>query len=312
MDGPVPVLEIASQRWQVGVLPATGACLAYGRVRMPDDVWRDVLRPTRTAALTKPPWCSSYVLVPFSNRIRGGVLRFGDRTWQLRCNSGDGHAMHGTGHEYAWQVTERSDDAVRMVLDTGAVVGANFPWAFRAEVAYVVTGARLTIATSLAGTDGEPFPAGFGHHPFFRRGVVDPTVSEVRLQVAAQGAYRMRDSIPDGAACPVSRRADYRSLRELDDTDLNECFVRTPGAGPARLEWPASGIAVSVAADPVFAHTLVYAPRNRPYFAVEPVTNANDGFNLMAAGVPGHGVFVLEPGQTRSGDITLEVADLGT
>jgi len=43
---------------------------------------------------------------------------------------------------------------------------------------------------------------------------------------------------------------------------------------------------------------------------VEPVTNANDGFNLMADGVPGHGVFVLEPGETRSGDIRLDLEEL--
>lgn len=305
----VTVLEIGSSRWRVGVVPETGASLAYGRVRCAGGSW-DVLRPTRTAALTKPPWCASYVLVPFSNRVRGGRLRFGDRTWQLRLSSGDGHAMHGTGFEFAWDVVERTDSTVRMVLDAGAVVGANFPWAFRAEVAYAVDGDRLVIATALTNTDDEAFPAGFGHHPFFQRGLVDPAVSEVRVQIPAEGAYVLHDSFPAGPAGPVPPRADFRAPRALEDEDLNDCFTRGPGSGPVRLEWPTARVAVSMSADPVFAHTLVYAPRRRPYFAVEPVTNANDGFSLMADGVPGHGVFVLAPGETRRGDITLDVEDL--
>ncbi len=138
-----------------------------------------------------------------------------------------------------------------------------------------VDGSRLTIGTSLTSTDDEAFPAGFGHHPFFRRGIIDPVISEVCVQVPAEGAYAMRDRIPEGAAGPVPARVDYRRLRALDGAFVNECFTQAPGADSARLEWPASGIAVS-----------------------------------LASGVRGHGVFVLEPGQTRSGDITLDVADL--
>jgi aldose 1-epimerase len=35
------------------------------------------------------------------------------------------------------------------------------------------------------------------------------------------------------------------------------------------------------------------------------VTNANDGFNLEAAGKPGTGVFLVQPGETRSSSFTL-------
>src|SRR5665648_659130 len=141
------IVVLESPHWQVGVLPGTGASLAHGKVRAADGEWRDLLRPTRTADLATPPKCASYVLVPFSNRVRGGLLRFGDRSWQLRCSSGDGHAMHGTGFEYGWDVASVTDDAVTLALDTGALVGANFPWSFLAEVTYAVAGPRLTIGT---------------------------------------------------------------------------------------------------------------------------------------------------------------------
>lgn len=306
----VETIEISSDHWRVGVLPSTGASLAHGRVRGPDGQWWDALRPTRKGALRKPPMCSSYVLVPFSNRVRDGVLRFGGRTWQLRPNSPDGNAMHGTGFEYPWEVVERSAGAVTLRLDTGEVVGANFPWGFVAEVTYALDGPRFTVATQVRSRADEPFPVGFGHHPFFQRGLADPAVSEVRLRLPAGGAYPLRDSIPTGPPGPVPARLDFRELRELNGDFLNDCLLRDPDGVPVRLEWPASGVGLSIETDEVLAHTLVYVPRGRPYFAVEPVTNANDAFNLLADGMPTHGLRVLAPGESVGGAFHLTVDHL--
>jgi len=40
---------------------------------------------------------------------------------------------------------------------------------------------------------------------------------------------------------------------------------------------------------------------------VEPVTNANGGFALAEQGVSGTGVFVLEPGESKTGTFTVTV-----
>jgi aldose 1-epimerase len=50
---------------------------------------------------------------------------------------------------------------------------------------------------------------------------------------------------------------------------------------------------------------VVYIPQGEEFIAVEAVTNANDGFNLMRDGVEGHGVFVVEPGATQSAEFSL-------
>lgn len=297
---------LRNDHWRLGVLPGTGASLAYGKIRMPDGAWRNLLRPTPASRAGDPASCASYVLVPFSNRVRDGVLRFDGRTFQLRRHVGDRNAMHGTGLEFAWDVVAASDRAVTLALETSDLVGANFPWSFRAEVSYALEGSRLTIGTRLTNTDSARFPAGFGHHPFFMRGIREPRTSEVRVQIPASGAYPMLDAIPVGPALPPPEALDYRAMRALDGALLNDCYTRS-GTDPVRLEWPESGVRVAIGSDEVFAHTLLYAPPRRPFFAVEPVTNANDGFNLMADGVAGHGVFVLEPGQARSGDIRIDV-----
>jgi len=53
---------------------------------------------------------------------------------------------------------------------------------------------------------------------------------------------------------------------------------------------------------------IIFSPPGKPFFAVEPVSHANNGFNLFAEGQPGTGIQVLEPGQTLSGRFRLKVS----
>ncbi|MCL3861036.1 aldose epimerase [Actinotalea sp. K2] len=308
------VLVIENDCWRVGVLPGTGASLDSGQVRL-DGVWRDVLRPTRPAGRRRYPQCASYVLVPFSNRVRDGMLRFGDRSWQLRRNAADGTAMHGAAHEYPWAVVARTPTSVTAEFDAGAVVGVNFPWTFTARVTYALDGPRLSVRTELTNTDVEAFPAGFGHHPYFQRGLVDPTVSEVRVRIPTEASHPLERGMAVGPPGPLASAADYRTLRPLARLPfVDVCLTRRTSADTVHLEWPASGLAVRMRADDVFSHTVLYVPRGRPWFAVEPVTHANDGFTLRAEGIEGHGVVVLGPGETLTGtfDLTAEPLDPAT
>ena len=68
-----------------------------------------------------------------------------------------------------------------------------------------------------------------------------------------------------------------------------------------------SGAEMSLHFRPAAFHRGTYVPQHHDYFAVEPVTNANDGFNLFAKGIRNSGVFVLEPGEERSASFSLTV-----
>src|SRR5262249_54072021 len=134
------VVTIDSDDWQLDVLPGTGGSLAAGRVRTADGSWRDLLRPTRRTSLGEPEKCASFPMVPWSNRIRDGLLRFGDRTWQLQRNAADATAIHGAGRYAAWTVAARSQGAVTLTLDSSSQVGINFPWRFAASLTYEAVG----------------------------------------------------------------------------------------------------------------------------------------------------------------------------
>ena len=69
----------------------------------------------------------------------------------------------------------------------------------------------------------------------------------------------------------------------------------------------ADGFRTMIEADGVLDKLQIYSAWDYPYVCVEPVSNANDGFNRMAAGVPSHGVRVLEPGRSIEGTVRIFV-----
>ncbi|QCB94870.1 aldose epimerase [Cellulomonas shaoxiangyii] len=307
------VLSVRSDGWQLDVLPGTGACLAAGRIRTSDGVWRDLLRPTRRVHLGDPEKTASFPMVPWSNRIRGGVLPFRGRTWQLQRNAADGTAIHGAARHAAWDVVARTDGAVTLRLDSSPLVGVNFPWRFLASVTYAVHASTLTVTTTVRNVDDEPFPAGFGHHPYLRRALLPagapaaeyPLTPGPVVHVPASGGYRLSSAMATGPAGAPPARADYRTPRPLGTAFVDDVLTGFEPGAPVRLHYVEDGVTVEVAMDEAYQHLVLYAPRRRCYFAVEPATNVNDGFTLREAGVPGTGVFELAPGEERTGTFTI-------
>lgn len=305
------MLELENESWRVGVLPSTGGSLAFGRVAI-GGRWAELLRPTPADALDTPEATASFPLIPWSNRVRDGVLRYRGGAHRLLVNAGDGTAIHGIARNRPWVVTSAS--ASEIVLDFDARVGGGagpdgeplpfFPWSFTARIVYRLEGPSLIVETTLGNADESTFPAGIGHHPYFRRGLGaadGAEADEVLLELPASRSYALSAALPERAAEPVEPRIDFRRLRRLGDAFIDDLLTGRAAAAPIRLVYPESGIEVQLHADEGYRHMVLYVPQaGRDFFAVEPVTNANDGFSLADRGVPGHGVFELAPGESRT------------
>lgn len=306
------MLTLRSDRWEVDVLPGTGAALAAGRIRAGDGAWYDLLRPTAPAATGDPERTASWPMIPWANRVSGGRLRFGGREWQLQRNGGDRSAIHGATRQFAWSVVERRPDRIALELDTRGLVGVNFPWRFQARVEYALDAGRLTVGTTVRNVDAEPFPAGFGHHPYLRRTLVAPHVHPPHdadgplLEIPAALGYRVQGGLTVGGPGPLRPEADFRRPRRLGAT-LDDLYTGWEPGAPVRLTYDDPGAVVELHADPLYSHLMVYAPRGRAYVAVEPQTQVNDAFALHAAGAAGTGTFVLEPAEARSAEFSLTV-----
>lgn len=307
--GDARVVDLESATWRVGILPCSAGAIAYAKVLV-DGVWRDLLRPTRSTRLDSPTACASFPLIPWSNRVAEARLTFDGRTWQLPRTSPDGTAMHGSVLPFGFEVLERTPSSVRLGLDSRDVVGMGFPWDFTTELTYTLTEAGLTVTTTVTNVDAEAFPAGFGHHPYFVRNLT-PSCGEPQLEIPVTCGYALESAMAVDAAGPVPARADYSSLRPLGNRFVDDCLTgRVPG--PVRIVYPGAradgtDLEVRITADDVYSHWVVYVPVHRAYFAVEPATNANGGFALAERGVPGSGVFVLGPGESKTGTFTVAV-----
>lgn len=296
-------LVLASERWQLGVLPALGGCWSFGRIRV-GERWVDLLRPTPEGGMANPEQTASFPLIPWSNRIRDGVLTWDGRSYQLERSGADGTAIHGAVRQFPWQVTARSDASVDLRFSSRDVIGVNWPWRFSARQVFTLTGDALKVQLSVTNDDDVAFPAGLGHHPYFQRRLLD---EDAVLTVDAGAGYELDAGMALGMAGAVPARADFRAGRPLG-TDFVDDVLTDLGPTAARWLYPDAGVEVSLRADEAFSHLVVYVPVGREHFAVEPVTHVNDGIGLLGRGVDGTGVRILAPGETFTGSFRLAVS----
>jgi aldose 1-epimerase len=249
---------------------------------------------------------SSFVLVPYSNRIENGHFTFQGRTYQLA--NGERHASHGDVRGRPWQVDEQSATAVTCSFDSRAFADVNWPWPFTATLTYALQDKVLASTLSVTNQGESAMPAGLGWHPYYNRALTRAG-EPVRWHFAVQSVYPDANDnrIPSGPAQPLAPNQDFATERELTPENfIDACFYGYAGGGT--IAWPESGVRLHYRASENCTHLVLFNPA-KPYFAAEPVTNANNGVNLLAAGDPTSGIQILEPGETLRAwfEVTVEV-----
>ena len=94
---------LENSHWQIGVLPRTGASIAYGRVRH-EGRWKHLQPPTDAADCGNAGACAAFLMIHRSNRIRDGRFSFVGEDFQLEKLSSDGTARHEIVRQRAWVV----------------------------------------------------------------------------------------------------------------------------------------------------------------------------------------------------------------
>ncbi len=297
---PLQILE--NEHWQIGILPETGSSIAFGRIWR-GARWQDVLRPTAESDYGNASLCSSFIMLPWCNRIRDARFRFEGRDYQLQPTAADGTAAHGTVRRLPWKL--ESADGTRVVtrFDSSAhpADAINFPFRFSARAEFRLEGEDFVAALTLTNEDTQVFPAGFGHHPYFVR----DAANAVQVEIPCERRFELVDVLATAPPVPIPPEVDFRALRPLGTRVYEELLTWRTDDLAGRVVYP--DVTVALYADSLFKHVLLYAPEGKPFFAVEPMTNATDGFNLYDRGVEGSGVFVLQPGEAQTGTMTLRV-----
>ncbi|GIK19105.1 MAG: hypothetical protein AMXMBFR77_15520 [Phycisphaerales bacterium] len=299
---------IESDALRLRVLPRLGAGMHGLSLRRGDGEWRPLLR----ASPDLPEHFNSlacYLLAPWSNRVRGGKFRFAGREHAMRPDWPDGTAIHGLVKDKAWRILDRSPVSVRLAFNSRDHAPTGYPAAFSCVARYELDGATFRASLAVTIDDGAVgrAPVGLGFHPFFPRRLWDER-DEVVVACRASGpdAPRgLRGRYPCEGMLPVGQATRDGVVKRLcEGTALGGEFLDDVFAGSldgAVIEWRASGVRVVFACSPGLDHTVIYAGHDTagkplPFFCAEPVSMVNDGFNMLAEGLEGTGVRVLEPG----------------
>jgi aldose 1-epimerase len=232
---------------------------------------------------------AAFPLVPYSNRISLGRFAFAGRPYQLALNFGDSpHSIHGIGWQRPWRVTNVGRDEVTLSLTHTS--DDNWPFAFTADLALKLVPDALTVTLTLTNIHIDAAPAGLGLHPYFPR-------PGATLRFAADAVWH---NSPD--MLPTSRTAippewDHTAGRAVGSAALDNCFEGWTGV--ATLTWPDRTLTIE--ASEIFRHLIIYTPRGRDFFCVEPVSHRNDAINH-------EGMRVLAPGEALQGTISVRVS----
>jgi aldose 1-epimerase len=296
---------IANENLRVTLDPDRGTSIVAFYARRGDD-WLPLMPDVRAEGSRLP--AASFLMVPYSNRIENGAFTFQDRHYQLANE--ERHSIHGDVHGRVWGEVDTTTTRMTCVFRSADHEAVNWPWPFEAKVEYSLRDNVFSSRLALWNRGETAMPAGFGWHPYFSRKLMREG-EEVRLCFKVAGVYPDANDnrIPSGPAQPLTPTQDFSMEKTLDpDRFFDHCFQGYNGKG--YIAWPESRVKLSFDCSPVCQHLVVYNPPF-PIFAVEPVTNANNGVNLYAAGWPNSGVVVLEPGKHLTAQFDLRV-DIGT
>ncbi|MCZ4279808.1 aldose 1-epimerase [Kiloniella laminariae] len=321
--GPLDLLRPMPQQTSVAADHSAGT-------RPPEALPRDVQPSEVPLSEVKPEGPASFALIPYSNRLRDGRLNFAGLQWQLPLNFGDHpHSIHGIGWQRLWQVaaqeeTAQDDNSITLELSHDPAhwrtpEESGWPFAFHASQTFTLTGADLRHEVTLTNRSDRPMPAGLGLHPYFP--TYDPTYEGAHEQADLQESDQGQEGphlqanveavwMTDATCLPTERIAcpDHLHLRDGRTVAGLRCDnLFEPWDGQARITWPALKLQLDLSASADLDRLVVYAPRNKGYFCVEPVSHITDAFNLSAAApekpaMPpkDSGMKILAPGESWS------------
>jgi aldose 1-epimerase len=239
--------------------------------------------------------CGSFPLVPFCNRIRGGRFVFRGREIVLEPNmEGDPSPLHGQGWLSPWEVASAEENAATLVFRHEA---GEWPWDYEARQDFALDCDGLSAALSCTNRSAKPMPCGLGHHPYFACN------GETRLDTEAACVWTVDEHVLPVEQLPAEQRYDLRD-RLICGQDLDHGYGGW--SGRARITTPGAPFRIELSS-PEARFFQVYSPLSGGFFAAEPVGHANAALNEPEECWPELGLSVLEPGETMSLTMRVDV-----
>jgi len=248
------------------------------------------------AAAAKGSTAGIPFLYPWANRLaalsyqKAGPEVVLDPKSPLLHFDDDGLPMHGVPwSRLKWDVVETQPDALTAKLDWSSPDRlAVFPYRHRLTMTALLQPDGLVVATTVHAA-GAPVPLSFGFHPYI--GIPDLPRAEWRLTLPA-----MRKLDLDSRGIPTGRETAFSGLDSvLGSTAYDDGFALIEDC--AALSISGAGRRISVQLLGGFTHTQVFAPPDKDFIALEPMTApantliSGQGLRLVVPGAKFRTVF---------------------
>jgi aldose 1-epimerase len=266
-------------------------------------------------------------LVPYANRIRGKLSPDGKSittswhghqlnlpaNWSGKLPGAEKHSIHGL------ILTRRADD-MKISPDgssiTATIHAGNFDrhWLSSTDLTIRIDlradSVDSTIVAKNVGSEDEPM--GIGWHPYFT--IPSGQRDQVRLHIPATKhveTNNLDDVFPTGRLTDVKgTQNDFTAPAGIGNSLYDDSFaglIRTHGAVVVDLADPASHYGLRIEGlSPEIRTVQFYAPKDKPFVALEEQYNFGDPFSSVWKGMD-TGMVELKPGQSTTWKVNLQL-----
>ncbi|MBO7483909.1 MAG: aldose 1-epimerase [Alphaproteobacteria bacterium] len=279
------MIEIKNDVLSLGVLPETGGSLSYFKY-----MGTDILRPSNPSE-TESNQTALFPMLPYASFIQEGHFPYLGITRHIDRNcSFSRFPLHGDVWRSKLQITSQTENSVILSYTHDKKEG--FPFSYKAEIEYKLNGNRFQTVLTLKNEVALPMPYGMGIHPFFIKD------ADTKIQFDANKVWFRGDDPILGHPYTVPNNLNFKNEQVVSGNGTNVSFGSWDGK--ARISYPNKNIAIEIQTSNAFRHLILYAPKGKDFFCLEPVTNTPDAFNLASLGIVGTGIQSLGPKQSIS------------
>lgn len=240
------------------------------------------------------------LLFPMPNRVKDSVYRWRGKDYLLQ-KRGVKIARHGLVCDEPFAVAAMGADGekayctAQIEIAQGSALHEGYPFPCRLTVTYTLTAQGVRMDAQVENTGAEDMPFGFAAHPYFtKRGDAERCF----IKVPVKRYYETDENlIPTGRMLPAGEGTtiwdDFHSVESLS---LDTVFRGMSEDACAQVKY--DDLLLSIRASDCFRNAVVFTPKNKPGFCIEPQTCATNYINLHAQGLADEsGLLVLAAGQ---------------
>jgi galactose mutarotase-like enzyme len=242
------------------------------------------------------------ILFPIVGALAAGQYRLDGDSYSL--------GKHGFARDSEFALVSVQEDQALFRLLPDARTRATYPFEFRFDIAFGLTGDGLEITATVANEGDCPMPASFGFHPAFRWPLPDGGERGdhlIRFAAAEPDPIRRidRDGLMTSALHPTPIEGTDLKLR--DDLFTDDAMI-LPAPSSRSLRYGAPGFAALQIAWENLPSLGIWTKPGAGYVCIEPWQGHADpeGFDGDIRDKPG--IVLIEPGEDRKFRMKVTVA----